>query len=65
MARRYWDGRDALGGRLKLRGPDSPWVTVVGIVRDVKHNGIAGAVKEKYYVPYAQWPVSTGRPSAA
>ncbi len=60
MARRYWAGRDPLGGRLKLRGPGSPWVTVVGVVGDVKHNGIAGIVKEKYYVPYAQWPVSTG-----
>ena len=32
-----------------------PWVTVVGIVGDVKHNGIEGTVKEKFYVPHRQW----------
>ncbi len=59
MARRYWPGRDALGGRFRLR-PKSQWVTVVGIVADVKHNGITGVVKEKFYVPHTQWHVSVG-----
>ncbi|MBA2301031.1 MAG: ABC transporter permease, partial [Acidobacteria bacterium] len=60
MARRYWPGRDALGGRFKRGGPDRLWITVVGIVADVKHNGITGVVKEKFYVPHTQWHVSTG-----
>jgi putative ABC transport system permease protein len=65
MARRYWPGRDALGGRFKVGGrADRPWVTVVGIVRDVRHNGITGVVKEKFYIPHTQWARSTGSTNA-
>jgi predicted permease len=61
MARRYWPGRDALGGRFRIGGTaERPWVTVVGIVGTVRHNGVAGVVKEKFYVPHAQWAVSLG-----
>ena len=55
MARRYWAGRDALGGRFSQGGPDAPIVTVVGIVADVKHNGITGDVKPKFYRPHSQY----------
>jgi predicted permease len=58
MARRYWPGRDALGGRFRLGGPNRPWITVIGIVADVKHNGLTGVVKEKFYIPHTQWHVS-------
>lgn len=64
MARTYWPGRDAMGGRIRLGSSNAnrPWVTVVGIVADVKHNGITGVVKEKFYIPHTQWHVSTGFP---
>ena len=35
-------------------------MTVVGIVRNVRHNGVTAPVKEKFYVPYAQFPLSIG-----
>ena len=38
----------------------SPWVTVVGIVADERHNGVTGIVKEKFYIPHSQWHVVTG-----
>ena len=62
MARLYWQGRDPVGGRLRIGGggTDRPWVTVVGIVANVRHNGITDAVKEKFYIPHTQWPVSVG-----
>jgi predicted permease len=65
MARRYWSGRDALGGRFRIGGGGDtprPWVTVVGIVADVRHNGITEVAKEKFYVPHTQWHKSTGNP---
>jgi putative ABC transport system permease protein len=63
MVRRYWDGRDPIGGRLRIGGgTERPWVTVVGVVADVKHNGITGVVKEKFYVPHTQWHKSIGNP---
>jgi ABC-type antimicrobial peptide transport system permease subunit len=33
-----------------------PWMTVVGLVRDERHNGVTAAIKEKFFVPYAQFP---------
>ena len=61
MARKYWPGRDALGGRFRIGGSaNRPWVTVVGIVKSVRHNGVAGVVKEKFYIPHTQWAVSVG-----
>ena len=63
MARRYWSGRDAIGGRFASAATRTrPWVTVVGIVADVRHNGLTGAVKEKFYVPHPQWHKATGIP---
>jgi putative ABC transport system permease protein len=62
MARTYWQGRSALGGRFKIGNPSRPWVTVVGIVGDVKHNGVEAIVKEKFYVPHTQWHRSVGSP---
>ena len=67
MARRYWAGRDAIGGRFRIgsNNPQRPYVTVVGIVADVRHNGITDVVKEKFYVPHTQWHRSTGNPIRA
>jgi predicted permease len=42
-ARRYWSGIDPVGRRLRLGGnPNFPtnWVTVVGIVKDMKQDGL-------------------------
>jgi len=64
MARKYWPGQDPLGHRIRLGGdsPDRPWVTVVGIVGDVRHNELTGVVKEKFYIPHTQWHRSSGNP---
>ena len=61
MARRYWAGQDPIGRRFKIGGdPSRPFVTVVGIVGDVRHNELTGVVKEKFYVPHTQWHKSVG-----
>jgi predicted permease len=61
MARRYWAGRDPIGGRFRIGNrANRPWITVVGIVKGVKHNGITGVVKEKFYIPHTQWSKSLG-----
>lgn len=33
-------------------------MTVVGVVRDVRHNGLTGRIKSKFYVPHAQFALS-------
>jgi predicted permease len=65
LARRYFPDGRALGGRIRLGNARNPWVTVVGIVADVKHNELTGIVKEKFYVPHSQWHRSTGGPRRA
>ena len=63
MARRYWNGRDPIGRRFKIgRAPERPWITVVGITADVRHNSLTAPVKEKFYVPHTQWHRSVGNP---
>jgi predicted permease len=61
MARTYWPGQDALGRRFR-QGSNAarPWATVVGIVADVRHNGVTAPIKEKFYRPHSQFHRSTG-----
>ena len=40
-ARRYWADRDPLGHRLRFgQDPKQPWMTVVGIIKDIKSDGL-------------------------
>jgi predicted permease len=56
MARQYWPNEDPIGRRFKIGDPDEdvPWLTVVGIVADVRQMGMDAPVKAEMYVPYAQ-----------
>lgn len=60
MAHTYWAGLDPVGRRMRVGAPSQPWVTVVGIVGDVRHNGVTAPIKTKFYLPYAQFPIATG-----
>jgi predicted permease len=62
LARTYWtDPNAVLGGRIRMGSlAGRPWVTVVGVVADERHNGVTGVVKEKFYIPHSQWHVVTG-----
>ena len=62
MAHKYWQGTNALGRRFRQGPPDRPWITVVGIVGDVRHNAIDGDVKPKFYRAFGQWHRSSGNP---
>lgn len=60
MAQTYWAALDPVGRRMRVGGKSQPWVTVVGIVGDVRHNGVTAPIKTKFYLPYAQYPIATG-----
>ena len=56
MARRYWPGEDPLGKRFLLGGGAGPgWVTIIGIVRNVQHNGLDAEVKTQMYMAHEQF----------
>ena len=56
LAEQYWPGQDATGKRLKIGPLDSPnpWLTVVGVVGDVRQAGLYGDPRMDLYAPYAQ-----------
>jgi predicted permease len=60
LARRYWPGGTALGRKIKLGTDDAPWLTVVGVVQDVRYDWFDADLKPAVYRPYMQ----TGRPYA-
>jgi putative ABC transport system permease protein len=51
---REWKGEDPIGKRFKLGTPNAQWITVVGIVPDVRQMGMDVPVKAEMYVPYRQ-----------
>jgi predicted permease len=56
MAKKHWPGEDVLGKRLKWGTPESSdgWLTIVGIVGDVKQGPLDSATALHTYEPYAQ-----------
>ena len=56
-ARKYWGDRDPLGRRVRFgRDPKRPWMTVVGIVKDIKSDGLDIDGVPHIYVPIFQNP---------
>jgi putative ABC transport system permease protein len=56
MARRFWPGEEALGKRFKL-GPaqlDNPWLTVIGVVGDMRRQGLERQPIAQIFRPYLQ-----------
>jgi putative ABC transport system permease protein len=55
MAERYWPGVDPIGKRFHIGNRNQPWITIVGIARQVRHNAVVEAPRAEMYVPHAQW----------
>ncbi len=58
MSSRFWPKDDALGHRIRLGAQNStePWVTIVGVVGDVRQNWWNPATRPVIYKPFAQAP---------
>lgn len=55
MARRFWPGEDPIGKRYRMGFEGLPgWVTVVGVVADIRELGLRSATEPAVYRPYAQ-----------
>ena len=55
LARQVWSGADPVGRRLRLgRDPQDPWMTVVGVVSDMRHGGPAAPPRPEIYQPLPQ-----------
>ena len=58
LARKYFPNEDAVGKRITLDNPrrDPKWITIVGIVNDIRHRGLDIDPQPEYYLPHAQIP---------
>ncbi len=56
MARRHWPGEDPIGKRISPGRPESPadWVTVVGVVQDVRQFDLIAEPRPQMYFSYQQ-----------
>ncbi len=59
LARKYWPATDPIGKRMRFNGPieENPWMQVVGVVKDVRHE-LNLPITPDYYTAHAQdaWP---------
>jgi len=60
LAARHWPAQDPIGKRIRFYGTltEAPWMQVVGVVKDVKHE-LNLPVTPEYYLPHAQDPWSS------
>jgi putative ABC transport system permease protein len=57
MARRFWPGQDPLGRRFEIGPHDTAkWMTVVGVVKDVRNRSLDSEIGYSTYQPFAQQP---------
>jgi putative ABC transport system permease protein len=62
MARRHWPDEDPLGKRVTMKDWGEPLTgEIVGIVGDVKANGLESESRPMIYWPYTQFPSSFNR----
>src|SRR6202022_2126970 len=56
LAKKYWPNKDALGKRITLDDPrkNPKWLTIVGIVRSIRHRSLDLDPQPEYYLPLAQ-----------
>ena len=51
--RRYWPDADPIGDRISLGAP-ARWMEIVGIVGDIRHEGLDAEANPEAYMPYRQ-----------
>jgi putative ABC transport system permease protein len=54
LARKYWPNEDAIGKRISFDDSKRKWITIVGIVGNIRHRGLDLDPKPEIYVPHAQ-----------
>ena len=59
FARKWFPNQDAVGKKITFsdtRKPDPKWITIAGMVGDMRHRGLDAEAKPEYYLPHPQNP---------
>lgn len=59
FARKWFPNQEAIGKKITFsdpRKPDPKWITIVGLVGDMRHRGLDVDAKPEYYLPHPQNP---------
>jgi len=58
MAREFWPDQNPIGKRIRHGGTnsDAPWITIVGVVGQVKHDALDSDPRIVVYLPQTQYP---------
>ncbi len=55
FARKFWPDSDPIGKRIKIGPPENnPWLTIVGVVKDIHQTGLENPIGYNVYEPLAQ-----------
>src|SRR4029077_5732111 len=55
LARKVWPGENPIGKRIRFRS-DAPWLSVIGVVTDIKNHGSNVATKPEVYFLHTSQP---------
>ncbi len=58
FVRQFLGDSDPVGQRIRYKGWENPWMTVIGVNRDVKHYGLDTEMRPGIHIPQAQDPAS-------
>ncbi len=56
MARRLFPGDDPIGRRVRFGSTSAPWITIVGVIGDVRHSALEEEPAPELYTWYLQGP---------
>lgn len=56
FAHTFWGEENVVGLRIRSGGESNPWMTVIGVTRDVKHYGLDTEMRPGVYLPMQQAP---------
>jgi len=61
--KQYWPNESPLGKRIQTSGSNTPWQTIIGVVKDVRERGLEIDMKPAVYLPVVQVPFGWNIPS--
>jgi putative ABC transport system permease protein len=56
FAKKYWPNEEALGKRIAHDDTNPKWLTIVGVVADIRHRGLEVDAAPEHYLPHPQRP---------